>query len=250
MSDDATAIPPPTITPAAIPAHCSSKAFVGHAKVIGSLTFASRMLGLVREIVAAHFLGAGNVVATAFDVAFAIPNLFRKLFGEGALSAAFIPLYAQSVKTESLEQANRFAAASVNLLCAILIVITLLGEIVLATMLFVGDPQRVDRLLMIKFTMIMLPYVLLICGGAFLSGILQVHRRFAAPAAAPILLNVVHIAVLFTGASILGLKATPLAQSAEQVLAIQTRLAYWLSLFVLVAGALQVMVLLPGLRAV
>jgi putative peptidoglycan lipid II flippase len=93
----------------------------------------------------------------------------------------------------------------------------------------------------------MLPYVLLICGGAFLSGVLQVHRRFGAPAAAPVLLNIVHIAVLTTGAWITGLsKDTPEPRASQ----IQTTLGYWMAFFVLVAGVLQVAVLLPGLRKV
>src|SRR5690349_7583316 len=77
-----------------------SRSFVAHAKLIGGLTLVSRVAGLVREIAAAHYLGAGTV-ASAFRAAFIIPNLFRKLFAEGALSAAFIPLYAQSVNRDT-----------------------------------------------------------------------------------------------------------------------------------------------------
>src|SRR5207248_659049 len=117
-----------------------SHSFLAHAKLIGFFTLISRFLGLAREMVAGHYLGTG-VVASAFTVAFTIPNLFRKLFGEGALSAAFIPLYAQAVKKESgvggkefpkpetrnpKPDSNDFAAASVNLLCAILIGITII----------------------------------------------------------------------------------------------------------------------------
>jgi putative peptidoglycan lipid II flippase len=236
---------PATTEPATVPA-AHARSFLGHAKVIGALTFVSRILGLAREVVFAHYFGTG-LVATAFNVAFAIPNLFRKLFGEGALSAAFIPLYAQSVRTESTERANDFAAAGVNLLCAILLAITVVGEVILLTVLFADRDMRLERALLLKFTAIMLPYVLLICGGAFLSGILQVHKRFAAPAAAPILLNVCHIAVVFLGAVFLGVRAT---DDAERQLALQTTLAYWLASFVLVAGVLQVAVLVPGLRAV
>src|ERR1044071_860368 len=103
---------PITDTPAPA-ADASSRAFVGHAKLIGFLTLISRFLGLGREIVAGHYLGTG-IVASAFTVAFTIPSLFRKLLGEGALSAAFIPLYAQAVKrgsTESGESASDFASA-------------------------------------------------------------------------------------------------------------------------------------------
>jgi len=107
--------------------------------------------------------------------------------------------------------------------------------------------MRPDRMLTLRLTAIMLPYVFLICGGAFLSGILQVHRRFGAPAAAPIILNVCHIAVVFIGAKILHLQAGSRDDAA--VMPLQTTLAYWLAFFVLVAGVLQVAVLLPGLRA-
>src|SRR5213595_3466236 len=116
----------------------ASRGFVRHAKVIGGLTLVSRLLGLVREIVAGHYLGTG-LVASAFTVAFTIPNLFRKLFGEGALSAAFIPLYTQAVKhqrTRDGMSANDFASASVNMLCAILLALTIVGETALLLVVF------------------------------------------------------------------------------------------------------------------
>jgi putative peptidoglycan lipid II flippase len=231
------------------------RSFVGHAKVIGAFTLASRVLGLAREVVAVHFLGTREI-ASAFTVAFTIPNLFRKLFGEGALSAAFIPLYAQAVKAEERRDgtapppgdARAFAAASVNVLCVILIAITLLGEGALGGLLLLKPDMRPDRVLTVKLAMIMLPYVLLICGAALLGGVLQVHRRFAAPAAAPILLNVCHIAVIVVGAAMLGLR--PHDADAARVARLQTTLCYWLAAFVLVGGALQVLVLMPSLRAV
>src|SRR5437868_10312722 len=99
-----------------------AKTFVSHAKLIGGITFLSRLLGMARESIAANYFG-GGMVYSAFQFAFTVPNLFRKLLGEGALSAAFIPLYAQAVKREtqcsessSSEpslSANDFAAASV-----------------------------------------------------------------------------------------------------------------------------------------
>jgi putative peptidoglycan lipid II flippase len=221
------------------------KSFLAHAKLIGLLTLGSRLLGLGREIVAAHYLGTG-LVASAFTVAFTIPNLFRKLFGEGALSAAFIPLYSQSIKHEHAAKANEFAAASVNLLCAILLVITIIGEMAIWSFLLFSSNVYPDLVLTLKLTSIMLPYVLLICGGAFLSGILQVHHRFGAPAAAPIILNICHILVIGIGGYILHLgHKMPEAQAIGP----QTKLAYAAAFVVLVAGVMQVMVLLPGLRA-
>src|SRR4051794_39305793 len=97
------------------------RSFVWHAKLIGAITFLSRILGMARESIASYFFGASPAYA-AFTFAFTIPNLFRKLLGEGALSAAFIPLYAQAVKNQRTPDgmhADDFAAASVNMLCAI-----------------------------------------------------------------------------------------------------------------------------------
>lgn len=229
------------------------RSFVGHAKLIGGLTLVSRISGLAREVVAGHYLGTGSV-ASAFTVAFTIPNLFRKLFGEGALSAAFIPLYAQAVKKEQdghvdpvHQSSQEFAAASVNLLCMILLGLTVVGELILFALIAFNRNMLPDRLLTLKFTAIMLPYVLLICGTAFLGAILQVHKRFGAPAAAPIILNVCHVAVVLIGARMLGLhRGLPEART----IALQTTLGYWLSFFVLVAGAMQALILFPSLRAV
>ncbi|HWE94650.1 MAG TPA: murein biosynthesis integral membrane protein MurJ [Tepidisphaeraceae bacterium] len=286
ISDQTHGVPTPSVEPKSVTER-SAGSFLGHAKLIGGLTLASRVFGLLREIVAGHYLGTG-LVASAFTVAFTIPNLFRKLFGEGALSAAFIPLYTQAVKEEKgsavgvqvsgmrehpahsgpvlnpeprtlnprsvlspqssvLPPSTAFAAAAVNLLCVLLLGITVVGEVGLGALIYFSHGMRPERMLMLKLTAIMLPYVLLICGGAFLSGILQVHKRFGPPAAAPIILNLIHILVLLIGAAMLHLHAsTPEAQA--EVL--QTKLAYWLAGFVLVAGVLQVQVLLPGLRAV
>jgi putative peptidoglycan lipid II flippase len=226
------------------------KSFVAHAKLISGLTLLSRVLGMARESVSAKYFGAG-IVSSAFIVAFSIPNLFRKLFGEGALSAAFIPLYTKEVKERHLEEANNFAAASVNMLVAILLVITVIGEGVIWATVAINPGMRVDRLLTLKFTAIMLPYVMLICGTAFLSSVLQVHRRFGVPAFAPVLLNVIHIVVIVLGAKFLNLNIKPRQATFDPVtVAKQTSLAYWLSSFVLVAGAMQVMILLPPLKAV
>lgn len=221
------------------------KSFLFHAKIISVLTLLSRVFGVLRESVWAYYFGTG-VVSSAFTIAFTIPNLFRRLFGEGALSAAFIPLYTKALKTQSAHDAGEFAAASVNLLMLILLGITVVGEGVLAGLIYWAPAARPDLLLTFKLTAIMLPYVMLICGTAFLGAILQVHRRFAAPAFAPVLLNVCHIGVMLIGGSMLGLRVAR-GQAAE---ALQLQLAYWLAGFVLVAGLLQMLTLMPSLRAV
>ncbi|MCC6424332.1 MAG: murein biosynthesis integral membrane protein MurJ [Phycisphaerales bacterium] len=242
MSNDATALPAGQAAPAA---DAKSTSFLVHAKLVGLLTLLSRIVGLGREIVASHFIGAG-LVGSAFSIAWTVPNLFRKLFGEGALSAGFIPLYAQSLKQDP-SQSRQFAAAAVNLLICILIAITLIGEVVLLLLLVMVDGQRRDLVLAIKLTMVMLPYVVLICGSAFLSGVLQVHKRFGPPAFAPVVLNLCHITVVLLGAYLLGLKGKT---HGEQAVALQTTLSYWLAVTVLVAGVLQVAILVPALREV
>src|SRR3982751_4225142 len=108
------------------------KSFVSHARLIGSPPLLSPILGMARRVVAARFFGAGTVWS-AFQYAFTIPNLFRKLLGEGALSAAFIPLYTRALKEEERPgAADEFASASISLLIAILLGITAVGEVILA----------------------------------------------------------------------------------------------------------------------
>ncbi len=223
------------------------QSFLGHARIISALTLVSRVFGLLRETALAAVFGK-SPVAVALRISFIIPNLLRKLFGEGALSAAFIPLYSRSLKQQTPEQARAFAAASVNLLTLILVGITIIGEIVLAIMIyFAGPDRRLDYLLTLKLSAIMLPYVVLICLTAFLGAILQVHRRFALPAAAPILLNVIHIAVTAFGGWLMAISLTsdPAVKLDKQI-----TLSMWLAAFVLVAGVGQVAMLVPALRAV
>lgn len=222
----------------AAPAKAAAGSFVSHAKVIGAITLISRVLGLAREMIAANYFGAG-VVLSAWKVAFTIPNLFRKLLGEGALSAAFIPLYAQALKHQSPYEANDFANASVNLQALILIALTIVGEAILAFLYFFVD-LRPDHQLCVKLTAIMLPYVMLVCGAALLGGILNVHHRFTAAAATAIVSNVCLIVALLIVAAIHDLR-TPEGQLVG---------VKWLSWAVLVAGALQLAILMPSLRAV
>lgn len=215
----------------------SSSGFLKHTRVISLLTLGSRVLGLVREILAAKYFGAG-VVSSAFSVGFTIPNLFRRLLGEGALSAAFIPLYSQSLKEKTPEETQKFVSGAVNLLAMILIGLSILGEGVLWGIAQI--PMASGHLIAVKFTAIMLPYLFFVCGSAFLGAILQVHRRFAAIAAAPILLN-----ILLIGSTILGSRIFDLHTDEGQFRAMCV-----VSFSVLIAGFLQVLMLAPSLKAV
>lgn len=198
--------------------------FVGHAVVVGGLTFISRITGLLRDAVLAAVFGLG-AVTDAFFIGFLVPNLFRRLFGEGALSAAFIPHYTRLLERDP-NIARRFASVCVAGLAVLLSVITILSEMILAGMLWGGE-WTPETSLAIRLTMVMLPYMPLICLVALIGGILQVHHKFGAPAAVPVLLNFAMIgfavaaAGYFTGADS------------------RMHIAYAVAASVLVAGVIQ-----------
>ncbi|MFW6032606.1 MAG: murein biosynthesis integral membrane protein MurJ [Phycisphaeraceae bacterium] len=175
----------------------SGSRFVGHALVVGSLTLLSRFTGLGRDMVLAAAFGA-SAITDAFFLGFLVPNLFRRLFGEGALAASFIPQYAAALK-EDRQLAARFAGLCLALLTCLLAVLTLVGEGLLAGMLSAGGWSPATELAL-RLTMIMLPYMPLVCLVALFGAVLQVHGRFAPAAAAPILLNMVIVAFASWGA--------------------------------------------------
>ena len=162
--------------------------FVGAAKVDSALTFLSRLAGLGRDSIQARVLGQ-EAVADSFAYGFQVPNLFRRLFGEGALTAAFIPVYTELLARDR-EQARRFAWSCLTFMTVILIALTIVGEALLLTLRW-GYVASPDAALTVQLTMIMLPYMVLVCMVAMFGTILQVHGRFAPAAAMPILLNVV-----------------------------------------------------------
>lgn len=170
--------------------------FIGHAALVGGLTLVSRMLGLVRDAVLAAVFGA-SMVLDAFLIGFIVPNLFRRLFGEGALTAAFIPRYTKLLK-EDPALARRFASLCVVVVAMLLAGITLVGEVALGVWLAHAENEKTTGVL--RLTMLMLPYMPMVCGVAFLGAILQVHRKFGPAAAAPVMLNVVMILAALGGA--------------------------------------------------
>ncbi|GIW76144.1 MAG: hypothetical protein KatS3mg104_1207 [Phycisphaerae bacterium] len=155
-----------------------------------------------------------------------------------------MPKAVERGRTETGDDPGRFAARSVKLLLILLILITLVGEVVLGLSLLYTVES--DRRLMLWFTVIMLPYVMLVCGGAFLSGILQVHKRFSVPAFAPVLLNLVHIGVVILGAWFLGLRGRD--EISPVVIQQQTSLAFYLAWGVLLAGVFASTDSLAGIK--
>lgn len=150
------------------------------------VTLASRFGGLARDVLVGIMFG-DNYLNSAFATAFSIPNLFRRLFGEGALSAAFIPEYTQGVKHEP-DQADRLASLTVRWLFIATGLITTLAILLLAALLIVL-PSDQERQTTILLTIVMLPFMPMICIAAILSGMLQVHGKYAAAASGPLILN-------------------------------------------------------------
>lgn len=166
---------------------------------VGGMTMISRVLGFVRDILIAGVLGAGPI-ADAFFVAFRFPNLFRRLFAEGAFNAAFVPLFARRLAGEGPGAAREFAEQALAVLLVALMLTTAIAEIAMPWLMyliapgFAADPAKFD--LAVLLTRIAFPYLLCVSLVALLSGILNALDRFAVAAAAPILLNIVLISVM------------------------------------------------------
>jgi putative peptidoglycan lipid II flippase len=162
-------------------------------RAVFSVTLLSRLGGLVREVVIGRIFG-DTAVGSAFAAAFAIPNTFRRLFGEGALSAAFIPAYSQALRSIDPRDADRLASLTLAALGLVTGLITLLAELALFALLL-ALPFDPERDLSLRLIMLMLPFMPLICTVAMLAGMLQVHGRFAASSSGPLVLNALMIAV-------------------------------------------------------
>ncbi|MBR0056619.1 MAG: murein biosynthesis integral membrane protein MurJ, partial [Kiritimatiellae bacterium] len=203
-----------------------------NAAVVAFMTLVSRAGGLVREMLMAHFFGAG-VMKSAFDVAYRLPNLFRRLFGEGALSAALIPVYAEVAENDGRDEANKVASAVAGVTVAILGALSALG--VLASFAVVRHFSIGERWLeVMPLLRIMLPYAPLICLAALVMGVLNSLKSFAVPALAPAFQNLCCIIALACVCPFLPDDG-----------ALRIRVVSW---SILVSGAVQVAVQLPVLR--
>ena len=163
--------------------------------VFSFFTLLSRILGYLRDILIAIFLGA-SIFADAFFVAFRLPNTFRRLFAEGTFNAAFIPSYV-SAKTKNHKRGKKFADEVLSTLILILLFIILLVEIFTPYLVYLIAPGFLDNSekfnLAVEFTRITFPFLLFVSVSSFFSGVLNSNNRFAAAAAAPIILNIVLI---------------------------------------------------------
>ena len=174
--------------------HLTEKEKVSRAAgTVGFYTLLSRILGLVRDMVLAYFFGS-KMAADAFFVAFRIPNLLRRFFAEGSLTIAFIPVFTETLTQKSKEDAYELARAVLTLLSLLLVVVTILGVLlspwIVRIQAYGFGASGAKYELTVLLTRITFPYIFLVSLVAFFMGVLNSLRHFAAPAAAPILLNV------------------------------------------------------------
>jgi putative peptidoglycan lipid II flippase len=199
---------------------------------IAILTAISRVFGMMRDISFAHFFGA-DWLMTAWATGFKIPNLARRIFGEGAASASLIPIYSEQLRNDP-QQAKRLANTAVTVIVVLLAAVVIIGEVLIWSY-YIFFETRTGPRLGLQLCSVMLPYMICICVVAILAGILNVHKHFATPAAAPIVLNIIIIAsILFTG---LVLKIEPEKQ------------VFFVAAGVLIAGLAQIALQIPSLRA-
>jgi putative peptidoglycan lipid II flippase len=205
------------------------------ASTISLFTLASRVTGLARDVVLASAFGAGASL-DAFWVAFRIPNLLRRLFGEGAFTQAFVPTLAQTLAAEGDEPTRRLVDAVATVLFCALLVICVIGVVAapLIVWLMASGLARFDDAVLM--TRIMFPYIGLISMVSLAAGILNTWKRFAVPAATPVILNVAMIAGVYALA--------PLCERAG------LPRIYALAAGVMVGGFLQLALQVPALARV
>ena len=166
----------------------------------GGFTLISRFTGFARDVIIANFLGAG-LISDAFFVSFKLPNLFRSLFAEGAFTAAFVPMLSGKLVSEGKEKAMLFASQAISVLTFILAFFVLIIELLMPWVVnilapgFSGDIGKLE--LATELSRITFPFLLFISVVSFQSGILNSFNKFAAPASAPIILNLTMIASAF-----------------------------------------------------
>lgn len=208
------------------------------AKLIALCTLVSRVTGLLRDMLMAYAFGL-SWVQDAFNYGFLIPNLFRRLFGEGALTAVFVPTFTNKLETAGRPAAWRLLAQTLSVLVVALTVITILIELALCLAWWLsptGDPQRVGaQRLLLGLTAVMLPFMLFVCVLALFAAILNCIGRFVPGALASVVLNLTMIAGIAWFGPWWGGDAV--------------RSVYGIAASVVLAGALQLVFILPFLKA-
>ncbi len=162
--------------------------------IVSAMTGISRIFGLIREVIMANYFGT-STLQSAFVIAFRIPNLFRRLFGEGALGAAFIPVFAEIERVEGKARAQLFLARILGLLVCALGFLVGMGIAVSYGVEWYGEEgsRWVEAMPLMR---IMLPYAVLICLAAIVSAVLNIHDRFSISSLTPVILNIIWLIAL------------------------------------------------------
>lgn len=204
---------------------------------VGGATLGSRIFGFARETFMAAALGTGPM-ADVFYAAFRFPNLFRRLFAEGAFNAAFVPLFSKEIEANGVDGAKRFSEEVFGVLFSALLIITIAMQLAMPWLVrwviapgFADDAEKTA--LTVRMAIVMFPYLMCMSLTAMMSGMLNSLHHFFAAAIAPVFLNVVMIAALLYG---LWVGADP------------REIAWYLSWSVLIAGVLQLGVVYVGVR--
>ncbi|MCA1968949.1 MAG: murein biosynthesis integral membrane protein MurJ [Rhizobium sp.] len=204
---------------------------------VGGATLGSRVFGFARETLMAAALGTGPM-ADVFYAAFRFPNLFRRLFAEGAFNAAFVPLFAKEIEANGVDGAKRFSEEVFGVLFTVLLLITIVMELSMPLLVqwviapgFSDDPVKFS--LTVRLAAVMFPYLMCMSLTAMLSGMLNSLHHFFAAAIAPVFLNILMIGALLWA----------LYSGADPAMT-----AWYLSWSVLAAGVLQMAVVYAGVR--
>ncbi len=203
--------------------------------IVGSLTFLSRILGYIRDLLIARVIGAG-MVSDCFFVAFKLPNLFRRLFGEGALNSAFIPVVSGVKSKFGKKKSDIFFSKIFSVLIVFLFVFVILAEILMPliiTLIAPGFLQNTEKfVLSIELARLSFPFVLFICLTSLMGAYLNTLGKFASMAITPVILNLSLIFVL-----LLFFRAND-----------KVEISYFLSLSISVAGVIQLFWLFLNLK--
>ncbi|WP_309645355.1 murein biosynthesis integral membrane protein MurJ [Phenylobacterium sp.] len=202
--------------------------------VLSGLTLISRFMGLARDLVLTARLGASaTIAADAYYTALSFPNLFRRIFAEGAFTSAFVPSYTKTLGGEGQAQADSIASDAMATLAAATIVLTLVAQLAMPWLMYAinpgyaSDPEKFK--LAIVLTQISMPYLPCMAIGALLSGVLNAHRRFIVTGVFPTILNAVMLIAVWP-------QTDPI------------RAAYAASIGIPIAGVLQASLLWWGAR--
>ena len=166
-------------------------------------TSISRVFGFLRDIIIANFLGTG-VIADIFFVAFRLPNTFRRIFSEGALNSAFVPIYTKLIKDNLRHESKQFSGSIFLIFLVASSLMVLIIEVFMPSFVailapgFTNDNDKFNEL--VAVSRIIFPFLILISISSICSSILNSHNKFALSAALPIILNITLIIALFTAA--------------------------------------------------